>query len=389
MILFHSADLLVRQVGAVAPGAPVVVTFDCYGDWHGRPDRPGFGEAFLAGEGIAAIHVLPSGNHWYQYPDMLPTLEAIRAALAGAGRVITYGSSMGGYAAVRFADWVGAGAALALSPQYSIDPAKAAFDRRWPQEGRAIGWRAELDGPIRSAIEPILVYDDRGPDRRHARLIERDTPATHIRLPHAAHPVGTTLLETGLLRPLVLGVVHGTLDRQSFERQARRLLPQSATYWTERARQLPWWRAGTAVRFAAKAAELAPHNPLALHVLAASLDRAGRSAEALPLHEQVARLTDRAPGYLRPHSFSLAAAGDLPGALALAEEITTAQPDVARNHQWQAWLLGLLGRRDEALAAVAHAQAIDPGNRALPRLAEAIAAGRNLRRYRPHRRTRG
>ncbi len=372
-------------MGGDPAGRPAVVTFDCLGDWHGRPDHPGFGGDFFLKEGVPAVHVLPSGNHWYHYATTAAALAAARDAVAGASRIVTYGSSMGGYAAIRFAGALGSATALALSPQYSIDPARVPFERRWPQEGRSIRWRAELDGPI-AGPRPILVYDPRGPDARHARLIARDVEADRIRLPWGAHPVGTILLDTGLLQPLVRAVLADTLDAAAFERQARPLLPGSAVWWLERARQQPFWLAVRAVRFARRAVALAPDDPLALHVLATSLDRAGRHAAAQPLHERVAAMTGRDPGFLRPYSFSRAAAGDLRHAIALAQEVRAADPAVARSHHWEAWLLGRAGDRAAALASLAQAATLDPANPAYPPLANALARGAGLRRHRPHRR---
>ena len=380
--IFRSDELIVRQAGDPA-GRPAVVTFDCYGDRRAWQERAGFGADFFARAGIPAIHIVPAANAWYQHGSIGPALEAARAALAGASRVLAYGSSMGGYAAIRFADRVGADAVLALSPQYSIDPAKARFETRWLQESRAIGWRAELDGPIRSSIRPVLVYDDCGVDRRHARLIARDIAVRHIRVPHGAHPVGTVLLETGMLQTIVMAALDGTLDTAAAERAIRARLSRSPTWWGERAHRAPWWRRRRAVGFAVRAVALDPDNPLALHRLAVALDRVGRHDESRPLHDRAATLSNRDPGYLRPHSFALAAAGDIAAALALAREICAADPAVARNHQWEAWLLGIAGDRTAALAAAGRAVALDPDNRAYAGLVDALRDGRPLSRFHP------
>ena len=119
---------------------------------------------------------------------------------------------MGAYAAVRFADAVGATAALALSPQYSVDPAKAPFERRWGQDQRRLRFLPALDGPIRTGIRPVIAYDPGSTDRLHADLIARDTPVQRVRLPFAGHPVGSFLQDAGLLNRLVMDTLDGTLD---------------------------------------------------------------------------------------------------------------------------------------------------------------------------------
>src|SRR5690606_30202022 len=131
---------------------------DNYGIGHGF-DRPGFGEEFLRNAGISAIHVMGVREDWYQYPEMPAAMQAVRQATAGAERVMTYGSSMGGYAALRFADAAGANAVLAISPQYSIDPKKMPFETRWHQESQRIQWRPEIDGRIVCDSYPVIVFD--------------------------------------------------------------------------------------------------------------------------------------------------------------------------------------------------------------------------------------
>ena len=387
-ILFRSDDLLVRQVGEIVDGGAVVVTFDCYGDWHGNAVKEGFGERHFALHRQPAIHVMPRGNDWYQYATTEAALAAVRQAVAGAARVLAYGSSMGAYAAIRFADRIGATAVLALSPQYSVDPAKAPFEKRWLQEGRTIAFLPALDGPIRASVRPVIAYDDRSVDRRHVERIAADTPVEPLPLPFGAHPVGLTLMEAGLLQPILDDLIAGRFDPAAARAKVRERLRRTSTYWAERARVQPRWLKWRAVGFARRAQALAPLSPLTNHVLATSLDRIRRYTESLPLHEEVARLSGREPGYLRPYSFARARSGDLPGALALAREVVAADPGRARNHEWEAWLLGMLGHADEAVAAIDRALAIDGAPPNYARLRAALIAGAPLRRLHPYKRAR-
>ncbi|WCT72788.1 alpha/beta hydrolase [Sphingomonas naphthae] len=387
-ILFRSDDLLVRQVGEIAAGGAVAVTFDCYGDWHGNAVKEGFGERHFAINARAAIHVMPRGNDWYQYPTTEAALAAVKQAVAGAARVVAYGSSMGAYAAIRFADRIAATAVLALSPQYSVDPAKAPFEKRWLQEGRTIAFRPELDGPIRSSVRPVIAYDDRSIDRRHVDRIAADIAVERLPLPFGSHPVGLALMEAGLLQPILHDILDGSFDGDAVRAGVVERLRGTSTYWAERARAQPRWLKWRAVGFARRALALAPQSPLTHHVLATSLDRVRRYTESLPLHEEVARLSDRQPGYLRPYSFARARYGDLEGALALAREVSAADPGRARNHEWEAWLLGMLGRAGEALPAIDRALAIDAEPPNYTKLRDALIAGAPLRRLHPYKRAR-
>ena len=96
--LFRSDHLLVRRVGGFG-GTLCYLTFASYTDDR-TLDRPGFGEDFFRGRGIDAIHVLSRENRWYQHPELMDALAAVAGATGGYPRVIAYGSSMGGFAAL-------------------------------------------------------------------------------------------------------------------------------------------------------------------------------------------------------------------------------------------------------------------------------------------------
>lgn len=378
-VLFETADVRVRHVPA-ADAARHVVTFDCYHDDR-TLDRPAFGEAFLLQQRITATHVLTRDNDWFQHPEMAGATAAIRAATRGAAAVMTYGSSMGGYAAIRFADAVGAGRALALSPQYSLDPACAPFEMRWGQDRRRLRFLPGIDGRIRCAARPVVAYDPYTVDRLHADRIAADVPVTRLRVPFGGHPVGTLLQEAGLLQGIVLGVLDGSLDADAAERALRARRRGLATYYGGLAALQPRSRPRLAVALAQRAAELAPHQPGGHHALALRLSEAGRHAEALAAHERVASL-ERHPGYLLPYSFALSQAGDPAAALAVAHEVQQAWPHHAGVHHW---LSDLLREQRDLPGALHHAEqalALDPGSDLYRRMVAGLRA--KLRPRAPH-----
>src|SRR6516164_3353695 len=138
--IFVAPDFVVRYVGEQRVSC-CVVTFYSLTNFSAL-DRPGFAEDFFLRQGIDAIHVINRTNAWYQYPELPSALQKIKDRLSGYARIFTYGSSMGGYAAFRFAGAIGAQVAIALSAQYSF------LARRVPFENR---WRA-----LRRNVEPIV-----------------------------------------------------------------------------------------------------------------------------------------------------------------------------------------------------------------------------------------
>ena len=370
-VLYRSPDLLVRHVPAADPSRHAA-TFDCYHDER-TLDRPGFGEDYFARHGIAATHLLSRDNDWFQHPELPKALAAMRAAASGAGSVLAYGSSMGAYAAVRFADAVGATAVLALSPQYSIDPAKAPFERRWGQDRRRLRFLPALDGPIRCRVRPVVAYDPSGLDRHHADLIARDMPVQRLRLPYAGHPVGGCLQEAGLLHGLVMDTLDGTLDAAAVERAARAARRTLASYHGNLAACQPAVRPNLAIALALRAVALDPGRPESHLALALRLSAAGRHAEALAAHGRVAEL-ERHPGYLMDFCIALRKAGDSAGALALAHEIQAAWPHHAGIYNTIAELLR--ARRDlpGALHHAEQALALDPASAHYQRTAAVLRA---------------
>jgi hypothetical protein len=112
--VFRSADFVARAVTGFN-STVCVVTFDSYSDVR-TLERTGFGEHFFEQSRIDAVQVIAVSNERYQNDEILEICLAIAAITQNYERVYTNGSSMGGYAAIRFGAHVGARAAIALSP---------------------------------------------------------------------------------------------------------------------------------------------------------------------------------------------------------------------------------------------------------------------------------
>ena len=360
-ILYRSPALEVRRVLA-GDGRHVVVTFDSYHEPAGM-DRPGFGEAFFQAEGITAVHVMSHRNDWFQYTEIEDVLRTIRKTCSEAERVLAYGSSMGGYAALRFADAIGAHAALALSPQYSLDPSKVPFETRWAPDRRRIRFLAAIDGAIRPGPWRIFAYDSAlDADNRHAELLIAAAPMTAIPLPHAGHPVGGFLNDIKLLRPLVLTALDGSFDPARFRRAAHARRTRSAHWLAHLADRQPAWRNELGIALARRAVAMAPDHPALHDTLARRLAAAGRFSEAVAAHNQAIAI-EPIVDYLWGLSKTLFAAGDIADALAVAEHIQRLAPHGAGYHAWAAQLREALGDRQGQLADLRRALRDDRTNR--------------------------
>ena len=364
--LYRSEHVVVRQV-ATADRDRWVVTFDNYGIGHGF-DRPGFGEAWLQSQGLSAIHVLGRAEDWYQYPDIEEALACVRAAVAGASRVMTYGSSMGAYAALRFAEPVGATAVLAFSPQYTLDPKTAGHDARWSQDAHRIRWMPQWNGAVRCRPVPVIIYDPVGPDRWHAERFSRDTATTAITLPYTGHPVTSFLGEIGALGGLILETLEGSLDPRALRRHLRAQRGRSGVYLGHLAEKAWPRRQALSLALAHRAAEVSNGNDLARLSLARLLSASGRHDEALPIFESLVDYSGRRDAFLVAYAKGLAAANRLPEARAIADEVIAAAGDTAHIQAWAASIYWANGDADDARRMIDNAIALDPGNATLTNL---------------------
>ena len=358
--LYRSERIVVRQV-ATSDLDNWIVTFDNYSIGHGF-DRPGFAQDWLRTQNISAIHVMGRGEDWYQYEDIAEALATVRAVVEGAPRVMTYGSSMGGYAAVRFADAVGAHSALALSPQYTLDPEIAGHDRRWAQDAQRIGWIKSLNGPLTTQSRVVVVYDPNGLDGWHGERIAADAAVTSIRLPYTAHPVTSYLSEIGVLAELVVRVLHDILDPVAFQRDARRRRVDSGVYLGELAGAQPVHRYGTALALARRAVAANPVNHHARLNLARLLLQGGQQSEAMNLFAGLVEDSDRALTYLVEQARALSIIGNVGDARDIAIEVVARAGDVAHLHGWAAHLCWLSGNTGEARKLIRRAVRLDPAN---------------------------
>jgi hypothetical protein len=300
--LFRSDNLVVRRVRGTGARVPATcfVTFGSYTVEYDL-ERQGFGEDFLRDEGIDTIHVLNRDNQWYQYPKMPEALAAIAAATAKVPRVFTYGSSMGGYAALRFARAFGARTAIAISPQYSLDPRVVPFETRWQADLARITFR---EGNYEAPARQILFYDPRlRVDAQHVRLFEAGGQETvMVGVPHAGHPVGPLLVETGALQEAIRAIVTGSFTPSVVQRAVRERRARSQHHFFMLSRRAAGRRPDLRIGLLRRAAEIEPESHI-LSELAQALDQKGAHDEAGPLHEEAIR---KVPGNVRARIFHAA-----------------------------------------------------------------------------------
>ena len=321
MEIFRSPELLVKGLQRHT-SACCVVTFESYTD-NRTLDRPGFGEVFFDANGIDAIHIVPRNNDWYQYPEIDEACCRIRALTASYPHVVAYGQSMGGYGAIRLGGRVGAKVALAISPQFSIDPTVARFEPRWAGDSARVDFQVERSAEHDFVAKAYMVYDPRDLDARHVELYRPHTEIVDIRLPNCGHPASTFMVDTGILQQAVLGLCH-MLALRAQARQARHGSPILYANLAARCRHVP-----RRVRLSAKASALLPGDPSLLGQYAFTLAHNGQFDESLAVFE-TARTDGAINAQMRYWESEVHLLhGDLAKATTVAEEALALDPEAS------------------------------------------------------------
>lgn len=220
-LLFSGDDLVVRGVDCNSDC--IVISFSPLSSRSKIPplELTGFGESMLRAKGVSHVVVIARSNHWWQTDEMTAALAAIMAWLAPrrAGRFITtYGASMGAYGALLFADRLKATNALALAPQFSIDPKKVPEERRWPTHSQRLTFfDDDLNGSTTGPAAKFILYDPYSEDRQHADLFKGPS-IRKVRVCFASHAVGGFLNSTRELSSVMAAMFNGKLSQARLEK---------------------------------------------------------------------------------------------------------------------------------------------------------------------------
>ncbi len=259
-----------RPAGPV-PATQIAITFTESG-WR-RLGGAGFGDAFLQAAGFDVLAFTCDVDRWYQDLPEAALAEAaafLDAQMPPGTRRVTYGSSMGGYAALMFAKNLRADLALAISPQFD---AAAPWDRRWV---------AFITTPMRTfeaaTVAPdcryVLVSDPHDDDAMHVERYRALIPPGQFRqvdVNYCGHPAGPPLLQAGLLKPLMTGLIMGD-EAAMTQRELSRALRATPSYAFNMAvRCLAANHLGWARHFITAALAQRPMDP-EYHIKAALID---------------------------------------------------------------------------------------------------------------------
>ncbi|SDD81747.1 hypothetical protein SAMN05421538_102503 [Paracoccus isoporae] len=215
-ILFASDAL---EIGYL-PGSSgqLVVVFSSIGESHeiarGLPARNEFIGSVSASGRRHVLFVKDNMRSWFTHQGVRDLWQAVALSsirLIRPSHVTTLGLSMGGYAAIRFARLLGAEAALAFSPQFSVEQS-VVRDKRWHR------FLHQVDMAREPTVSPedigggryfALFGGDAGRDRKHAERFLKIPGVRVLRTEGGYHNFPRQLKAQGLLDRLIAAVIDG------------------------------------------------------------------------------------------------------------------------------------------------------------------------------------
>ena len=168
---------------------------------HGRPSRDGFPEIGpqkkMAKRGIGTLAVTISKNNWFLTPELPALRDALQRHCENARDVRAMTFSMGGFGCALLSQALNMRRAIMFSPQYSIFPAKAPWDKRRNRISKSFDPTLDdLDETIKPDLEGVILFDPRiRMDVLHARALGRIAPRMQlVATPFSGHPANRFLL---------------------------------------------------------------------------------------------------------------------------------------------------------------------------------------------------
>ncbi|MDF1716024.1 MAG: hypothetical protein P1U75_05030 [Antarcticimicrobium sp.] len=218
----YTVDVLLR------PARQLVVCFDHAGMAENNPrrTRPGWGFGFVRDRtDKAGIFVKPTRSHWFRPPGLRDLCDRLADAgvFQGYDSVMAYGGSMGGYAALAYADAFRADRVLAMNPQATLSSVLVPWETRFPQ-GRAQEWDSFPQSAAQGCRTParvVVAFDRRcAEDAAHVDLL--DIPGRiDLNIPFVGHGIPYHLRKMGLLERLFEDVAEGRFDIAEWRRLVR------------------------------------------------------------------------------------------------------------------------------------------------------------------------
>ncbi|MEN0580491.1 hypothetical protein AAIG39_15990 [Phytobacter palmae] len=153
----------------------------------------------------AAIGFMAKNANWFPQDSVIKAIKRIEDIISNNKSIISYGGSMGGYAAIKYSKLLGASRTIACCPQWSIDPkecsgVKNGYERYFTDSLSDMGIKSEdVSGDV------FILYDPHhGIDSYHFNNIKsKSEKVVGVHVPFVGHDVTTVMAGTENLRGMI------------------------------------------------------------------------------------------------------------------------------------------------------------------------------------------
>jgi len=178
-----------------------------------------FGGNILFKNGFDVVNFKNSSDDWFQsVPSEIFLNINNRISEKHYKKIISYGTSMGGYAAIAFSKLLNPDLIIALGPQYSIDED---FDKRWFNLSKEINFVYRINkDTVKNDCEYFIVYDNKSDDEAQIKKLLEVLPQNKCfikRLPYTGHSTAHFLDEIGVIKTFLIKIaLHNSFEEINF-----------------------------------------------------------------------------------------------------------------------------------------------------------------------------
>ena len=206
---------------AYRPGAAdrLVVAFAGLGKPFGAAPMAEFARSAWRDGGHSVVFVSDRKGIWFTGPGVAEMIVATIRQLhtrIGAPKLITVGNSMGGYGAILFAGPLGAEAAIAFGPQFSIRAGAVPGETRWQGAARrSFGELPTLADALLADLPFLVTHGLAEEDRFQAAAFPQTANIAHVVYPHLNHNTARAIRKAGGMAALFEAGFERDQDRMS------------------------------------------------------------------------------------------------------------------------------------------------------------------------------
>lgn len=212
-LIFEDEYIEVYHHNVNPGGTLLVITFGEIGMASGEGS---WGRVPLTKNNISYIGFVSKSPNWYPSGSVINAELIIRNISRHFGKIVTYGHSQGGYAAIKYATLLNATEIMSFCPQFSINPhaMNGQDDRFLRFYDASVNHQAIKSGDVPSNAKAFIFFDPLDiHDKLNVQYIAEEISNTNlVKVFGTGHQTVRVIANTSSLAALIDGVIHGDLQ---------------------------------------------------------------------------------------------------------------------------------------------------------------------------------